>query len=91
MRGLDRLILYLTWTCVPFSFRNEKNGYKDDAPKSMEELPMLSDISGSIIIAQTPFDDRGAVDFTSIDLLTDFYLSHGANGFRRSRCQWRGR
>src|SRR6476659_625212 len=47
----------------------------------MEELPMLSDISGSIIIAQTPFDDRGAVDFTSIDSLTDFYLSHGANGF----------
>jgi 4-hydroxy-tetrahydrodipicolinate synthase len=42
---------------------------------------MLSDISGSIIIAQTPFDDRGAVDFTSIDSLTDFYLSHGANGF----------
>jgi 4-hydroxy-tetrahydrodipicolinate synthase len=42
---------------------------------------MLSDISGSIIIAQTPFDDRGAVDFASIDSLTDFYLGHGANGF----------
>ena len=42
---------------------------------------MLSDISGSFIIAQTPFDDRGAVDFTSINSLTDFYLSHGANGF----------
>ena len=42
---------------------------------------MLSDISGSIIIAQTPFDDRGAVDFVSIDSLTDFYLGHGANGF----------
>src|SRR6476659_1566716 len=47
----------------------------------MEELPMLSDISGSIIIAQTPFDDRGAVDLASIDTLTDFYLGHGANGF----------
>ena len=42
---------------------------------------MLSDISGSVIIAQTPFDDRGAVDFASIDSLTDFYLGHGANGF----------
>src|SRR6478609_799408 len=42
---------------------------------------MLSDISGSIIIAQTPFDDRGAVDFVSIDSLTDFYLGHGADGF----------
>jgi 4-hydroxy-tetrahydrodipicolinate synthase len=42
---------------------------------------MLSDISGSIIIAQTPFDDRGAVDLASIDTLTDFYLGHGANGF----------
>ena len=41
---------------------------------------MLSDISGSFIIARTSFDDRGAVDFTSIDSLTDFYLSHGANG-----------
>ena len=52
---------------------------------------MLSDISGSVIIAQTPFDDRGAVDFTSIDLLTDFYLGHGSEWIRRSRCQWRGR
>lgn len=42
---------------------------------------MLSEISGSVIIAQTPFDDRGAVDFASIDLLTEFYLGHGANGF----------
>ena len=42
---------------------------------------MLSEISGSIIIAQTPFDDRGAVDFASIDSLTEFYLGHGANGF----------
>ena len=42
---------------------------------------MLSNLSGSVIIAQTPFDDRGAVDLSSIDTLTDFYLRHGANGF----------
>ncbi|MFC7738123.1 dihydrodipicolinate synthase family protein [Roseomonas sp. GCM10028921] len=42
---------------------------------------MLSDIKGSFIIAQTPFDDRGAVDLESIDSLTDFYLGHGADGF----------
>ncbi|WP_338666023.1 dihydrodipicolinate synthase family protein [Pararoseomonas sp. SCSIO 73927] len=42
---------------------------------------MLTDIKGSFIIAQTPFDDRGAVDFDSIDSLTDFYIDHGANGF----------
>jgi 4-hydroxy-tetrahydrodipicolinate synthase len=42
---------------------------------------MLNNLSGSIIIAQTPFDDRGAVDLASIDTLTDFYLRHGANGF----------
>lgn len=42
---------------------------------------MLSDIKGSFIIAQTPFDDRGAVDLASIDSLTEFYLGHGADGF----------
>lgn len=42
---------------------------------------MLSDLKGSVIIAQTPFDDRGAVDPASIDSLTDFYIGHGANGF----------
>jgi dihydrodipicolinate synthase/N-acetylneuraminate lyase len=42
---------------------------------------MLSDLKGSVIIAQTPFDDRGAVDLASIDTLTDFYLRHGADGF----------
>ncbi|MFC3126447.1 dihydrodipicolinate synthase family protein [Pseudoroseomonas globiformis] len=41
----------------------------------------LADIQGSYIIAQTPFDDRGAVDLTSIDSLADFYVGHGANGF----------
>jgi 4-hydroxy-tetrahydrodipicolinate synthase len=42
---------------------------------------MLTDIKGSVIIAQTPFDDRRAVDLASIDSLTDFYLGHGADGF----------
>jgi 4-hydroxy-tetrahydrodipicolinate synthase len=42
---------------------------------------MLDKLSGSVIIAQTPFDDRGAVDLASIDTLTDFYLKHGADGF----------
>jgi len=42
---------------------------------------MLSAIKGSFIIAQTPFDERGAVDLASIDSLTEFYLGHGADGF----------
>lgn len=42
---------------------------------------MLQDIQGSFIIAQTPFDDRGAVDAASIDSLVEFYLGHGADGF----------
>jgi 4-hydroxy-tetrahydrodipicolinate synthase len=42
---------------------------------------MLGDIKGSVIIAQTPFDDRGAIDLASVDTLTDFYLGHGADGF----------
>ena len=42
---------------------------------------MLSGIKGSFIIAQTPFDERGAVDEASIDSLVDFYLGHGADGF----------
>ena len=42
---------------------------------------MLDKLSGSVIIAQTPFDDCGAVDLESIDTLTDFYLKHGADGF----------
>ncbi|WP_159994194.1 dihydrodipicolinate synthase family protein [Roseomonas sp. 18066] len=42
---------------------------------------MLDEIQGSYIIAQTPFDDRGAVDAASIDSLVAFYLKHGADGF----------
>jgi 4-hydroxy-tetrahydrodipicolinate synthase len=41
----------------------------------------LDRLSGSVIIAQTPFDDRGSVDLDSIDTLTEFYLGHGADGF----------
>jgi 4-hydroxy-tetrahydrodipicolinate synthase len=33
------------------------------------------------IVAQTPFDERGAVDLESIDTLVDFYVRHGADGF----------
>lgn len=42
---------------------------------------MLNELCGSVIIAQTPFDDRGAVDLASIDTLVEFYLGHGADGF----------
>ena len=42
---------------------------------------MLATIKGSFIIAQTPFDDRAALDEGSIDTLVDFYLGHGADGF----------
>jgi 4-hydroxy-tetrahydrodipicolinate synthase len=41
----------------------------------------LDRLCGSVIIAQTPFDDRGAVDLASVDTLVDFYLGHGADGF----------
>jgi 4-hydroxy-tetrahydrodipicolinate synthase len=42
---------------------------------------MLENLKGSVTIAQTPFDDRGAVDLESIDTLTDFYVKHGVDGF----------
>ena len=42
---------------------------------------MLSQLHGSVIIAQTPFDDRGAIDLASIDTLVDFNIRHGADGF----------
>lgn len=35
---------------------------------------------GVFVIAATPFDDHGAIDFGSIDTLTDFYLSFGIDG-----------
>lgn len=36
--------------------------------------------SGVFIIAATPFDDDGAIDFSSIDSLVEFYISHGVSG-----------
>jgi len=42
---------------------------------------LLSQLYGSVIIAQTPFDDRGDIDLASIDTLVDFNLGHGADGF----------
>jgi 4-hydroxy-tetrahydrodipicolinate synthase len=36
---------------------------------------------GVYIIAATPFTDEGAVDFASVDSLTDFYLGCGVHGF----------
>jgi 4-hydroxy-tetrahydrodipicolinate synthase len=41
----------------------------------------LDSMKGVYIVAQTPFDDKGAVDLESIDTLVDFYLRHGADGF----------
>lgn len=41
---------------------------------------MLDQSKGVFIVAQTPFDDKGAVDEVSIDSLADFYFQHGANG-----------
>ena len=38
------------------------------------------DTRGVFVIAATPFTDSGAIDFDSIDTLTDFYLSRGATG-----------
>jgi len=39
-----------------------------------------SDTRGVFVIAATPFTDSGAIDFESIDTLTDFYLSFGIDG-----------
>ena len=35
---------------------------------------------GVFVIAATPFTDGGAIDFESIDTLTDFYLGFGIDG-----------
>jgi 4-hydroxy-tetrahydrodipicolinate synthase len=35
---------------------------------------------GVFIVAATPFDERGAIDFGSTDRMVDFYLSHGISG-----------
>ena len=41
---------------------------------------MLDQTQGVYIVAQTPFQDDGALDLASVDTLTDFYFGHGANG-----------
>ncbi|MCP1199546.1 dihydrodipicolinate synthase family protein [Notoacmeibacter sp. MSK16QG-6] len=41
---------------------------------------MLRETKGLYVVAQTPFREDGAVDFDSIDSLSDFYYRHGANG-----------
>ena len=40
----------------------------------------LDSARGLYVVAQTPFDDKGAVDLQSVESLTDFYLKHGAEG-----------
>ena len=42
---------------------------------------MLSETKGFFVVAQTAFDDRGALDLDSLDSLIDFYLRHGVDGF----------
>jgi 4-hydroxy-tetrahydrodipicolinate synthase len=42
---------------------------------------MLSESKGFYVVAQTTFDDRGALDLASLDSLIDFYLRHGVDGF----------
>ena len=44
-------------------------------------LTVLSQSKGFFVVAQTTFDDRGALDLDSLDSLIDFYLRHGVDGF----------
>ena len=43
-------------------------------------MPSLSDAHGVYPIAPTPFLDDGAIDFASIDRLSEFYLRCGSTG-----------
>ena len=43
-------------------------------------MTIAADARGVFPIAPTPFLEDGAVDFESIDRLTDFYLACGATG-----------
>ena len=36
--------------------------------------------AGVYIISATPFTETGAIDYTSIDQLVEFYLEHGVTG-----------
>jgi 4-hydroxy-tetrahydrodipicolinate synthase len=41
---------------------------------------LTADAKGVYAIAATPFLDDGAIDFDSIDMLVEYYLSHGVHG-----------
>ena len=43
-------------------------------------MPLSADTSGVFPIAATPFEPGGAIDWTSVDRLTDFYVASGASG-----------
>src|SRR5258708_6752244 len=43
-------------------------------------MRLPADARGVYPIAPTPFFDDGAIDFESVDRLTDFYLACGATG-----------
>src|SRR5580765_2264131 len=49
--------------------------------KSTRRFALLSESKGFFVVAQTTFDDRGALDLDSLDSLIDFYLRHGVDGF----------
>jgi 4-hydroxy-tetrahydrodipicolinate synthase len=46
----------------------------------MKGMNSLESAKGLYVVAQTPFDDKGAVDLESVESLADFYLKHGAAG-----------
>nr|WP_319485071.1 dihydrodipicolinate synthase family protein [uncultured Cohaesibacter sp.] len=41
---------------------------------------LASDTKGVFSISVTPFDEQGAIDFDSLDRVTDFYLEKGSTG-----------
>ncbi len=42
--------------------------------------PLTSEAKGVYVISVTPFTDDGAIDWASLDRVTDFYLEKGADG-----------
>jgi len=42
---------------------------------------LTEDANGVYVIAVTPFEDNGAIDYASLDRVTDFYIEKGVNGF----------
>lgn len=43
-------------------------------------MALTSDAKGVFVISVTPFDESGAIDWESLDRVTDFYLEAGADG-----------